>query len=212
MNDRIPRRLRRIGVAVMLLGVVGCATNGSNYGGSATGGGTRMTMDTAEIPPATLPRRPVEGLLEDASEALRLANAAQEAGDPAEARYQYTLMLELLIEADLDPGVFYALREPLGNIVDTSVRHAALYPQEDGILIPAPLPYRIVREIERIQNEYPSAFQRGLDRSQKYLPYIEAEFEKADLPKDLAWLAIVESNFWPTAVSRSSAGGMWQFM
>ena len=89
MNDRIPRRLRRIGVALMLLGVMGCATNGTNYGGTATKSGVRMTMDTAEIPPATLPRRPINDLLEDASEALRLANTAQEAGDPAEARDQH---------------------------------------------------------------------------------------------------------------------------
>ena len=80
------------------------------------------------------------------------------------------------------------------------------------IVIPDPLPPRVLAEIDAIQNGYPRRFQRGLDRSHKYLPYIYAELDKAGLPRELAWLAMVESQFTPKIVSRAGAGGMWQFM
>jgi len=78
--------------------------------------------------------------------------------------------------------------------------------------IPHPLPEAIVAEIEELQHSYPKTFQRGLNRSTRYMPYIQEEFRKAGLPEDLAWLAMVESMFQPKVVSPAGAGGMWQFM
>jgi membrane-bound lytic murein transglycosylase D len=77
---------------------------------------------------------------------------------------------------------------------------------------PTPLNDRVLAEIQAIQRTYPKSFQAGLNRSGKYLPYIKAEFEKAGLPEDLVWLAMVESQFTPKINSRVGAGGMWQFM
>lgn len=51
-----------------------------------------------------------------------------------------------------------------------------------------------------------------LGRAPAYLPMFEAELRKAGLPDDLKYLAIVESALDPTALSRSGAGGLWQFM
>nr|WP_255592247.1 lytic transglycosylase domain-containing protein [Thermosulfurimonas sp. F29] len=51
-----------------------------------------------------------------------------------------------------------------------------------------------------------------LKRSGRYLPIIENIFEKQGLPKDLAYLAMIESGFNPFAYSRAGACGIWQFM
>jgi len=51
-----------------------------------------------------------------------------------------------------------------------------------------------------------------LGRAPAYLPMFEAELRRQGLPDDLKYLAIVESALDPTALSRSGAGGLWQFM
>src|SRR5687767_4879230 len=45
-----------------------------------------------------------------------------------------------------------------------------------------------------------------------YFPIFEKALEEEDLPCDLKYLAIVESALNPGAISRSGAGGLWQFM
>ena len=55
-------------------------------------------------------------------------------------------------------------------------------------------------------------FQRWLDRSATYMPYVRQEIRKRGLPGDLAYLPFVESGYNPKAHSRAGASGMWQFM
>ena len=55
-------------------------------------------------------------------------------------------------------------------------------------------------------------FLAGLANSTKYLPYIEAEFKKQNLPQELARLPLVESSFNEKAESRVGASGIWQIM
>jgi membrane-bound lytic murein transglycosylase D len=172
------------------------------------------------------PRNSLE-LLDEALASFEKANIAQEAGDKETAYAQYTQMMELLLESDLDPTVFYSLRDQFSSILDSTTKLARHYDRtkpkewtEDVIELafrseleyPNPLNDRVLAEIRYIQKTYPTNFQRGLDRSQRYLPYIREEFEKAGLPQDLVWLAMVESQFTPRINSRVGAGGMWQFM
>ncbi len=51
-----------------------------------------------------------------------------------------------------------------------------------------------------------------LGRALMYFPLFEEELRKAGLPEELKYLAVVESALVPTALSRSGAGGLWQFM
>ena len=51
-----------------------------------------------------------------------------------------------------------------------------------------------------------------LGRSAYYFPIFEEIFAKYDLPLELKYLAVIESNFNPVARSRAGAMGMWQFM
>jgi len=52
----------------------------------------------------------------------------------------------------------------------------------------------------------------GLSRSGRYMPMIQAVFAEEGLPRDLAWIAFIESSFLPHARSPRSAQGIWQFM
>ncbi len=51
-----------------------------------------------------------------------------------------------------------------------------------------------------------------LGRALVYFPLFEEELRRAGLPEALKYLAVVESALVPTAISRSGAGGLWQFM
>ncbi len=53
---------------------------------------------------------------------------------------------------------------------------------------------------------------RMLGLSQLYFPLFEEKLSAYHLPMELKYLPIVESALNPTAVSRSGAGGLWQFM
>ncbi len=66
--------------------------------------------------------------------------------------------------------------------------------------------------LQLFQGRQKKYFKRWLARSGRYMPLIHRELEKAGLPKDLAYLAMIESGFNQRAYSRARAVGMWQFM
>jgi len=49
-------------------------------------------------------------------------------------------------------------------------------------------------------------------RGDPYIGFIRKELEKRGMPPELVYLPVLESAFLPTAVSRSGAVGLWQFM
>lgn len=53
---------------------------------------------------------------------------------------------------------------------------------------------------------------RLIGLSQVYFPMFEEKLAKYNLPLELKYLAIVESALNPNAISKSGAGGLWQFM
>ena len=60
----------------------------------------------------------------------------------------------------------------------------------------------------RLKDEVTPAFKR----SGRFLPMIQEIFRREGVPQDLAWLALVESGFKPTAYSSAAAKGLWQFI
>jgi membrane-bound lytic murein transglycosylase D len=214
----------RASALVTLLAAVGCSKTMKEVHFQPLAKPEVGTQDLAPIA-----ARPVTELLREADTAFQQANASQERGDYEAALRHYQKMLEYLIEADLDPAVFYNLRGEFERILRSGTDHARLFdergrikkwsaedfagvPVKGDLEIPFPLPARVLEEIDEIQTVYPKNFQRGLDRAFLYMPYIQQEFAKAGLPQDLVWLAMVESQFYPTAVSPAGATGMWQFM
>ena len=51
-----------------------------------------------------------------------------------------------------------------------------------------------------------------MERSLPYIDFIEQKIGEYKLPRELAYLPVIESEFSPLAVSRSGATGLWQFM
>ena len=66
--------------------------------------------------------------------------------------------------------------------------------------------------LERFQTLERSSFLRHLARARYYVPLIQNILQEEGLPRDLAYLPLVESGFNPYAYSRSQAGGLWQFI
>ncbi len=66
--------------------------------------------------------------------------------------------------------------------------------------------------LELFQGKQRNFFTTWLARSTRYLPYIEKELQKAGLPRDLGYLAMIESGYNPSAYSTADASGLWQFI
>ena len=72
------------------------------------------------------------------------------------------------------------------------------------------------RKVERFIDMYAGrkreAFEVAIGRSAKYMGMIDRIFAQYELPPNLAYLSVVESNFNPKARSHANAVGLWQFM
>ncbi|MFC1553751.1 LysM peptidoglycan-binding domain-containing protein [candidate division KSB1 bacterium] len=55
-------------------------------------------------------------------------------------------------------------------------------------------------------------FEKWVERSGRYLPMILEILDEEGMPRDLAYLAMIESGFNPTVSSYASAVGLWQFI
>ena len=66
--------------------------------------------------------------------------------------------------------------------------------------------------IDLYQGRLRDWFETALSRGQQYLPHIREVFAEEGIPQDLAYVALVESAFKPTAYSRAKAKGVWQFI
>ncbi|MEK6555989.1 MAG: LysM peptidoglycan-binding domain-containing protein [Bdellovibrionota bacterium] len=51
-----------------------------------------------------------------------------------------------------------------------------------------------------------------LERSSRYIPMMKGVFRERGMPDELAYIALIESGFSPTAFSHASAVGYWQFI
>jgi membrane-bound lytic murein transglycosylase D len=66
--------------------------------------------------------------------------------------------------------------------------------------------------IDLYQGRLRDWFEEALSRGQKYLPRIREVFGEMGIPRDLAYVALVESAFKTGAYSRAKARGVWQFV
>lgn len=84
------------------------------------------------------------------------------------------------------------------------------------VVIPAEIPLEINPIVEQWIEYYTSRgrdyMQVWLERSGKYFPMITKIFQQEGIPKQLAYLAMVESGLNPVARSWANAVGMWQFV
>lgn len=87
-------------------------------------------------------------------------------------------------------------------------------PVDEGPYFDLPVTYnkKVKAWIHYFQTAGRNDIKRWLERSARYLPKIVPTLEKQGLPKDLAYLAMIESGFSHRAVSSASAVGYWQFI
>ena len=78
--------------------------------------------------------------------------------------------------------------------------------------IPMVLNDSVENHLEYFKTRGREAFQRWLDRSERYIPVMKDIFREKNLPEDLVYVAMIESGFNPYAVSWAKAVGPWQFM
>jgi membrane-bound lytic murein transglycosylase D len=91
---------------------------------------------------------------------------------------------------------------------------APLKTSSSPLIFDLPITYNknVSRWINYYQNSGRSMFMRWLERSSKYFPMIQSELAQAGLPKDLAYMVMIESGFIANAESHADAVGPWQFI
>lgn len=77
---------------------------------------------------------------------------------------------------------------------------------------PVVLNKQVEMYLDLFQNKQRDLFAGWLARSAAYMPIFEAELGENGLPRDLVYLAMIESGYNPLACSRAMAVGVWQFM
>lgn len=73
--------------------------------------------------------------------------------------------------------------------------------------------HRLVEQHIRYYMAYgPDYFNKIHERMKLYFPIFEEILDKNELPTELKYISVIESNLNPSAVSRCGATGLWQFM
>lgn len=86
--------------------------------------------------------------------------------------------------------------------------------QSDSLIFDLPVTYnkKVSQWIAHFQHRGQRWFRDWLQRSYKYMPFIQDQLREAGLPTDLAFMVMIESGFLPNAISHADAVGPWQFI
>ena len=108
------------------------------------------------------------------------------------------------------------VREDIIEMVDLDIPDSVLFGNGTVIDssgdIPITINNKVRMAIKYFQTKGRVVFTRWLERSGKYEDLIFEIFESKGVPKDLAYVAMIESGFNPSARSYARAVGMWQFI
>ncbi len=102
--------------------------------------------------------------------------------------------------------------DKVGEWEESPIVVEIIEPEEITYDFPIVINKQVEFYLDLFQNKQRRYFERWLSRSSKYLPFIQEQLREAGLPQDLAYLAMIESGFNPSAYSKSHAAGMWQFI
>ena len=81
-----------------------------------------------------------------------------------------------------------------------------------GFDMPMVMNGQVVSFVEYFKGQHHELFAAGLERSGKYVQQFQSIFDAAGIPKDLVFMAHVESAFKTNAYSRAKAKGIFQFI
>jgi membrane-bound lytic murein transglycosylase D len=104
---------------------------------------------------------------------------------------------------------------PQNSFPEPYPRHSTYSPQTTPSMLASDVLVQplFLRYIAQYTSNSGKAYMNAvMERASLYLPYIKEEVKRRNLPPELAYLPVIESNFIITARSRSGAVGLWQFM
>lgn len=106
------------------------------------------------------------------------------------------------------PSADLGLKERLQKRVRTHLQ------TDSSVVFDLPVSYnsKVSFWISYFQNSGKNWFGKWLERSTKYMPFIQNELRAHGLPTDLAFMVMIESGFLPNAISHANAVGPWQFI
>ncbi|MEO6097012.1 MAG: LysM peptidoglycan-binding domain-containing protein [Fibrobacteria bacterium] len=107
--------------------------------------------------------------------------------------------------------------EEMEEVPDSSVKAMDsithhIDPRNYSLPLMTPLDNRVLQAIAVFAGPGRGYFTKWLSRKSRYEALVTAKLEARGMPKDLLYLAMVESGFNPKAWSKASASGMWQFI
>ncbi|MEO7424900.1 MAG: LysM peptidoglycan-binding domain-containing protein [Fibrobacteria bacterium] len=107
--------------------------------------------------------------------------------------------------------------EEMEEVPDSSVKAMdsithEIDPRNYELPLPSPLDQRVLQAMAVFMGPGRGYFTKWLTRKSRYADLVQRKLEERDMPKDLIYLAMVESGFNPKAWSKASASGMWQFI
>jgi membrane-bound lytic murein transglycosylase D len=119
------------------------------------------------------------------------------------------------VETPSEPASIDAVAEiPLGEAPpsEESRRMAEEAVKQEAPDLPLVLNDQVLACIDLYQGSLRDWFGEALNRGGRYLPHIREVFAAEGIPQDLAYVALVESAFKTSALSRAKAKGVWQFI
>jgi membrane-bound lytic murein transglycosylase D len=120
---------------------------------------------------------------------------------------------QLQLNQDIDASI--GAGEGLIQINDLDASDLQLsQSSETPLIFDIPVTYnaRVSHWIRYFQTSGRSSFRNWLQRSSRYMPLIQYELTKANMPLDLGYVVMIESGFRTDALSHAHAMGLWQFI
>jgi membrane-bound lytic murein transglycosylase D len=110
-------------------------------------------------------------------------------------------------------GTKAALRAPVVELDTAVAADSAVAKKSDKSTLDVEIAHsRIDSWVQRLTTSLRGDFSQSLDRMDKYATMINKKLDEKQMPRELIYLAMIESNFNPNARSKVGAVGMWQFM
>lgn len=104
------------------------------------------------------------------------------------------------------------LSTAVANVVQVPERTRPAEPAPSAMELPDIDHPRVDQWVRRFTTTQRASMATYLGRMAKYEDMISAKLEARDMPRELIYLAMIESGFNPTAKSPVKASGLWQFM
>lgn len=97
-------------------------------------------------------------------------------------------------------------------ILRTPSRSMTPVDQKPFFDIPITYNLPVKRWVQYFQGPGKRGYKKWLERSHRYLPHMQKVLSRRKMPKDLAYIVMIESGFSANAISTASAVGYWQFI